>query len=159
QSRVGSAAPRALGATPVWFAGGDPIDGFGGIEQPVSFIAGNRYDLVGRYLTANVALWARPLVVFANRKAFERLDAAERRALEQGAPAVVPAATRVIEATERADTATVCARRHVGFVTASAADLAALRRAVAPVYDDLRRDPLARRFLATVEAIRRRLGA
>ena len=56
----------------------------------VGSIQGNRYDPVAKYLTANVNLWPRPLVLFMNPKALSRLDDRQRDALRdaaRGAPA------------------------------------------------------------------------
>src|SRR5215469_7840519 len=49
QSLVADATMRALGATPVWFPVSGPITGFGGVEQQIGSIAGNRYDRAGKY--------------------------------------------------------------------------------------------------------------
>ena len=65
QSLVAGATMRALGGTPVWFPVTWPITGFGAAEEHISAIQGNQYDKAGKYLTANVNLWPRPLVVFA----------------------------------------------------------------------------------------------
>ena len=83
QSRVGSATIRALGATPVWFAVSAPIAGLGGVEQQINAIQGNQYDRVGKYLTTNVVLWPRPLLLFSNRATFAKLTPAQRRILTQ----------------------------------------------------------------------------
>jgi hypothetical protein len=64
---------RALGATPVGFAPARPITGLDGLEQQMSSIQGNQYDKVAKYLTANVSLWPRPLVIFANGKTWAAL--------------------------------------------------------------------------------------
>ena len=53
ESPVADATMRALGAR------------LGGIEQQVSQIQDTGYDQAGKYLTANVSLWPRPLVLFA----------------------------------------------------------------------------------------------
>jgi hypothetical protein len=54
---------------------------------------------------------------------------------------------------EGVDTAILC-RRGLRFLTASPADLLALRRAVQPVYDQLERDPQTRRYIRQIEAMR-----
>ena len=46
-----------------------------------------------------------------------------------------------------------CAAGGVRFLTASPADLAALRRAVQPVYGQLERDPPTRRYVQQIEAM------
>jgi TRAP-type C4-dicarboxylate transport system substrate-binding protein len=155
QSRVGSATVRALGATPVWIAAGAPISGFGGVEQHISNIQGYQYDRVGRYLTANVVLWPRPLVVFANSSALGKLTPTGQRILRQAIAAADPAETRFVLGNERDDTASLCRSHRLRFLTATSADLVALRRAVQPIYDQLARDRQTRQQITQIESMRR----
>src|SRR5215469_18736425 len=158
QSRVADATMNALGATPVWFPGAGPITGFGGVEQQISSIAGNQYDRAGKYLTANVNLWPRPLVLFANGNTWARLTTAQRHILSQAVTDDQPAETNFLRGDERTSIAILC-RRGLPFLDASPADLAALRRAVQPVYAQLERDPQTRRYISQIEAMRRRTPA
>jgi len=153
QSRVADATLRALGAKPVWFGVAAPIAGFGGIEQQVSAIAGNQYYRVAKYLTANVALWPRPLVVFANRRSFARLTPTQRSVLRRAAAADVHPQTIFLLSGEHTDASNLCRARRVRWESASSADIAALRRAVQPVYDQLDRDPQTRRFIGQIAAV------
>jgi TRAP-type transport system periplasmic protein len=153
QSRVGDATMRALGARPVWLPIGASIAGLGGIEAHVGSIEGNRYGRIGRYLTANVDLWPRPMVVFANRAALSRLSPQQQNALRRAIPKIVPAEIERLRREER-DAAGVLCRSGERFVSASPQDIAALRRAVQPVYDELSRDPQTRRFLEQIERMR-----
>src|SRR5262249_52356446 len=50
----------------------------------------------------------------------------------------------------------LCRAGRLRFVTATGEDLAALRNAVQPVYDDLERDPATRAAIAAIEQIKRR---
>jgi TRAP-type C4-dicarboxylate transport system substrate-binding protein len=152
QSRAAAATIRALGATPVWLAGRS-ITGLDGIEQGISSIQANQLDKVGKYLTANVSLWPRPLVLFANGKAWAALTPAQRRILRQAAAEDLGPETNVVRRNERVDTAILC-RRGLHFLTASPADLAALRRAVQPVYTELERDPQTRDDIRQIATMR-----
>lgn len=154
QSLVAGATMRALGATPVWFPVSGPITGFGGIEMQISSIAGNQYDEVGKYLTANVSLWPRPLVLFANDQTWAALTLVQRRTLAQAATDDLAAETNVVRASERSDTAVLCRRGRLRFLGASPADLAALHQALQPVYTQLERDPQTRRYIRQIEAMR-----
>jgi TRAP-type C4-dicarboxylate transport system substrate-binding protein len=154
QSRVGSETFRALGATPVWFAAGAPIAGFGGVEQHISNIQGYQYDRVGRYLTANVVLWPRPLVVFASGSALAKLTLAQQRILREAVVDADPAETRFVVDNERDDTASLCRSHRLRFLTATGADLLALRRAVQPIYDQLERDRQTSRQIGQIESMR-----
>jgi TRAP-type C4-dicarboxylate transport system substrate-binding protein len=154
QFQIGGATMRAFGADPIWWATGAPISGFGGIEQQIGSIQGNQYDRVGRYLTANVVLWPRPLVVFANRGALAKLTAADRRILSQAVTDDVSAQTRFQLATESESTGNLCRAHRARFLSASTRDRAALRRAVEPVYGTLDRDPQTRADIAQIRALR-----
>jgi TRAP-type transport system periplasmic protein len=158
QSRVADATMRALGATPVGIPATGAITGLDGIEQQISSIQFNQYDKVGRYLTANVSLWPQPLVLFANGKAWAALTPAQRRILRQAVTSDQAAETNVVRGNERGDTAILC-RRGLHVLTASPADLAALRRAVQPVYHQLQRDPQTRRYIRRIEAMRTGVAA
>jgi len=153
QSRVADATMRGLGARPVWFGSEAPVAGLGGIEQHISGIQLGEYDKAGRYLTANVSLWPRPLVLFANGKAWAGLTPAQRRILRQAVTGDQAAETNVVRDNERTDTAILC-RRGLRFLTASPADVAALGRAVQPVYHQLEHDAQTRRYIRQIEAMR-----
>jgi len=159
QSRVADATMRALGATPVWFPATRAMTGLDGIEQQISSIQGYQYDKVGRYLTANVSLWPRPLVLFANGKAWAALTPAQRRILSQAVTGDQAAETNVARYNERTDTAILCRRGLLRFLTASPADMAALRRAVQPVYHQLQRDPQTGRYIRQIEAMGKGVAA
>lgn len=159
QSLVGDETLRMLGARPKWIAGGAPIAGLDGIAEPISWIDGGRYDRVGKYLTTNLVLWARPIVLFANKAAFSRLTSLQRRALEQAVSDDVTGQTKVVMVFERYSAGVLCADRRLRFAAATPTDLAALRRAVRPVFEQLERDPQARRFITQINALRARLRA
>ncbi len=159
QSLVASATMRALGATPVWFAGGVSIAKLDGIEYDISDIRGSRYDRAGKYLTANVVLWPRPIVLFARHTVFASLTPAQRHTLKQAVTDDVTAETKAMVSTERADTEALCGTRKLRFLTAGPTDIAALRRAVRSVYEQLERDRQTHRFVAGIQTLRARLRA
>jgi TRAP-type C4-dicarboxylate transport system substrate-binding protein len=159
QSLVGDETLRMLGARPRRIAGGAPIAGLDGIAEPISWIDGGRYDRVGKYLTPNLVLWARPIVLFANKTAFARLTTFQRRALEQAVSDDLTGQTKVVMLFERYSAGSLCADRRLRFAAATPADLAAVRRAVRPVFEQLERDPQARRFITQITALRAHLHA
>jgi len=159
QSLVGDETLRMLGAKPQWIAGGAPIAGLAGIAEPTSWIEGGRYDRVGKHLTTNLVLWARPIVLFANKSVFARLTALQRRALEQAASDAVTGQTNTDLEFERSDAGVLCSDRRLRFPLARPADLALLRGAVRPVYEQLERDRQTRRFIAQIETMGARLRA
>jgi TRAP-type C4-dicarboxylate transport system substrate-binding protein len=153
QSPTASATMRALGARPVWFGSQAPVDGFGAIESSIGAAQGNRYDRVVRSVTANVDLWPRVLVLFASDATEARLTPAQREILEQAATNDQAAESATVQRIEREGADALC-RTGFRFATASATQLAALRRAVQPVYDDLARDPSTRADIARIRALR-----
>lgn len=146
-SLTGEATIRALRATPVLrsaaeLAGGPPA-GVDGMDLHAQAITTWGYS---GWLTRNVLLWPRILLVAANRRRLERLSASERAVLEEAArlatplPGLRPAAdeaeglpqsVRLVEATEH--------------------DLELLRERFRPVYDELRSSEEAEPTLAYVE--------
>lgn len=153
QSLVASSTFRALGAKPVWRAVQGSVGGFGGVEQGINNIQADQYDRPVT-VTANVVLWPRPLVVFANGRVYATLTAAQRRILREAAAEDLRAETSVDVAQERQSTADLCRAGLVRFVEATPADLVALRRAVAPVYTKIDADPQTREQVAQIEAMR-----
>ena len=154
RSRVAEQTLRALGArgAEIPFAGA--IDAYDGVEQEILSIAGSGYDAHAKYLTTNVNLWPRPVVIFMNRNAFEKLNGRQRTALHDAARVALPATLAIQQAEETEEGAGELCRRGVHFVTAGKADLAALRRAVQPVYDKLERDPLTRSAIEQIQRMR-----
>jgi TRAP-type C4-dicarboxylate transport system substrate-binding protein len=152
ESLVADATMRALGARPAWFTSDGPIAGLGGIEQQISQIQWDNYDKAGKYLTANVSLWPQPLALFANAKTWATLTPVQQRVLSQAVTDDQVAETQFVSDNERSDTAILC-RRGLRFLTASPADLAALRQAVQSVYGQLERDPQTLRYIRQIEAM------
>jgi TRAP-type C4-dicarboxylate transport system substrate-binding protein len=153
RSHVARQTFLALGASAKDVPAGGKIDAFDGVEQQVSGIEGNRYDSVAKNLTANVNLWPRPQVLFMNKKAFAALSDTQRDALRAAARHAVPATIAYDRKEEREETAILC-RRKPTFLTASDSDLAALRRAVRPVYDSLERNTVTKSAIEQIRAMR-----
>ena len=130
------------------------ITGLDGIEQHVAAIARNGYQRAAPYLTGNVVLWPRPLVVFAGSSVTPDQLGILRRAAREAVPAVLDAVRR--DENEHLD---VACRQGMQLATAPAAAVSALRQAFAPIYADLERDESARRAIAEIERVGRDLGA
>jgi TRAP-type C4-dicarboxylate transport system substrate-binding protein len=148
QSDIAAAAFRALGAAKVdYIPAGGSVAGFGGIE------AGT--DAVPRagYLTGNVVLWARPLVVFANAKAFGRLTAEQRSVLQRAASDTSLEVSLDLHNQEYG-AAVLCRSGRTRFVDATPAEIAAVSAAVQPVIRGLKRDTQTRGFITQIEGMR-----
>jgi TRAP-type C4-dicarboxylate transport system substrate-binding protein len=154
RSRVGSATLRALGAVAVTVPGGvDLVGQIDALEQQVASIDGNTYDDAAKYLTANVNLWPRWVVVFINAKTYVALSESQQDALREGAKNARPVMLAAAEAAQEASTAALCGRG-LTLAVASPADLAELRAAAAPVLARIARDPANRAALEAIEQVR-----
>jgi hypothetical protein len=104
-------------------------------------------------LTTNVVLWPRTQAIVMSSRRFEALTPTQRRVLlAAGRAALVPETVRLQRLAAPALT-TICSDAKSALVTASAADIAALRSAVAPVYRQLERDPETRRLIEAITAL------
>jgi TRAP-type C4-dicarboxylate transport system substrate-binding protein len=159
QSHVAAATLRALGARPVALPVAGEASGLDGVEASMIALEAGRYDGTGSHLTENVALWPRPLVVFANSAAYAKLSDDQRRVLREAAAAALPRMTAANRAGEHEIAANVCRRGKITVDAASGEQLRSLRAAVAPVYDELRRDPATSAALDAITAIKRELAA
>ncbi len=149
---------RALHATAVpYLFAGRSVDAFDGVEQQLGSVDGNRYDRPGSTVTANVNLWPRPLVIFANATSFASLAGPQRAALAAAAKAAISPTAQLDE--EKESIGNLCRRKTLRFITASPAQLAQLRQATQPVLTWLRSDPRTSRALDQIDSIRAQLTA
>jgi TRAP-type C4-dicarboxylate transport system substrate-binding protein len=153
-------AIRALGATP-FFGDREKASDDGSIEGFETSIWVHRRNPalahLAPYVTANVTLWPQMDVLLANPARLEALTGDQREWLEEAAR---DAATRS-DALAGKDAQAIghsCARG-ARFAEASAADLAALRSAFAPVYASLRRNPETKTFIERIQVLKESTAA
>ncbi len=156
--QVAEKALEALGATPRAVPAGAELGGLDGYEQQLGSIWGNHYELTAKYVTANLNLWPRPLVLFTAKAVIASLTAAQRSALRAAATATLSSAGASAEADDEGGVPGLC-QGGLRLSTASGQQLRALRAAVQPVYDELNADPQTRAVIRSIEAIKTRLGA
>jgi TRAP-type transport system periplasmic protein len=156
-SRAQAAAIRALGATPVEAIGpyrSHAVDS--GTIQGFEFDV-RRYDrqtwaAKAPYITANVPLWAQFDVLFANTERLAALSDQQRRWLEQAAR---DASTNSVGDTRQRDSFVEHAcSEGAHFITATPADLAAMRRAFNPVYRTIEHDQQTKQFLRQIQQLK-----
>ena len=111
----------------------DSVDGLDGVESDLAGIEAGRWDLGAVSLAADLALWPRVLVLIANPKAWNALDESHRDALRAAARASLPTAIATLESGDDEGYAVLCRRSAGALVRATAADVRALRAALAPV--------------------------
>jgi TRAP-type C4-dicarboxylate transport system substrate-binding protein len=147
---VARATFAALGAATEGYNVGVLPAAADGAELDVNTIGLNTFDTRAKGLTSNVVLWARPQTIFANRQAFERLTPAQRQILRRaGRAALAPEIARIAK-DEQAALSAICGRGTLALENASPTDLAALRRAVRPVYANLNKDPLTKALISEI---------
>jgi TRAP-type C4-dicarboxylate transport system substrate-binding protein len=149
---------RLLGATPRPVPAQATLQGLDGYEQQLASIADNGHLHSARYLTANLDLWPRPLVVVANERMLQSLTPQQRRALQNAGRAALP---RAMLAATREDTTAMgilCALP-LKVPSASPADLGALRAAVQPIYTSLASRPSAGVVLRRISRLKAQVGA
>jgi TRAP-type C4-dicarboxylate transport system substrate-binding protein len=66
---------RPPGATAKPMPAGTKLDGLDACEQQLASIQGNHYAADAKYVTGNLNLWPRPLVIIANNATYDRLSA------------------------------------------------------------------------------------
>ena len=153
ESRVARDTLDALGAAAIAIPAGSQIGGLDGIEHQVEAIESNTYDAGAKYLTANINLWPRPLVLFMNNSAFTALEPVQRDVLRESLRNVLTETSTAIRAREQTAAAVLC-RRGLRFVVATPADFSKLRDALAPVYRELEQDDRTRSFIARIRQLR-----
>jgi TRAP-type C4-dicarboxylate transport system substrate-binding protein len=159
-ARIGSsggvqvdAALRSIGAKrELEYAGGD-TGGIDGLDTHIAAVPPNRYHRDVPYLTGNVVLWARPLVLFAG----PNVSSEDLAVLRRAAQTAIPEALALSRSMESEGLSETC-RSTLKVVTATAGEVDALRSAFRPVYDRLERDESASRAVARIDELAREGG-
>ena len=158
RSRGQAAAIRALGASPsdLW---GPPLnDGLvtgsvQGFEKNLLVYQINGMQDAARYVTANVNLWPQTVALLASPQRLSALSAEQQTWLRRAAEDAAAHSTDLVDHDAR--TAVSACRQGARLANASEADLAALRRAFAPVATALERDPQTKAFMVRIERLKR----
>jgi TRAP-type C4-dicarboxylate transport system substrate-binding protein len=143
---------RALGAHPDGFIPGQVI-GFDGTDIDPFTATANAIEQGARALTANVVLWPKVWTIVMNRAAFARLTHAQQRILlAAGRAARGP--DRALAAHDQRLAISILCSEKFPLVAATAADAAALRKAVQPVYDRIERNPFTKQWITQIQRMR-----
>ena len=157
-SALTQAAMEAQGATTTAEPAGATLDGLDAYEQQLASIAGNGYVAQARYVTGNLNLWPRPLVLIANPDTFDDLGDRQREALRRASRDAVLPALEASSAEDGEGADELCAQG-MELVEASDDELGALQEAWEPLYGDLAADPDTARWLDRIEELKKSLGA
>jgi TRAP-type C4-dicarboxylate transport system substrate-binding protein len=143
-------ALRALGAGAKVYVPG-VLSGLDGAESNPKAIDYNSWEGA---LTINVVLWPKPYTIFMNRDAFDALTSEQQEILrDAGREAIAPELEELVSDSAEA-LSDACARGALTLVSASAADRAALREAVQPVYEELESDPETKELIGDITEMR-----
>jgi TRAP-type transport system periplasmic protein len=150
-------AIRALGATPMEVVG--PLreqalkDGkIQGFELSLSFYSHLVLTQRAPYVTANVTLWPEMDILFANPDRLAGLTGRQRGWLQQGAQDTAGRSAALAD--RDAQSLNNTCQSGARFANASQADLAALRKAFAPVYASLAQDPQTKAFIQRIQTLK-----
>lgn len=150
EGAVARATLEALGARPSHGPSETWPDGVGAAEMVLGAVVAARKPAV---VTGNVALWASPVTVVMNRRAYERLSADQRKALEGAAEDAFEPESRLVDQIASEEAGAIC-RGAARVVDATPAQLAALRSAVQPVYAMIERGPGNRAALERIAELK-----
>ena len=156
-SAVAKQTLDAVRSTPKSVPAEAPLDGLDAYEQQLASIAGNSYDAHAKYVTSNLNLWPRPLVIVMGNEAYDSLTKEQQSVLRDAADAAIPKALEASRAEDEEAVATLC-RRGMSFATASESDLAALRTALGPLYAQLTSDPETRSFVDAIASLKEEIA-
>jgi TRAP-type C4-dicarboxylate transport system substrate-binding protein len=152
-ARIGSsggeqiaAALRALGATRVLESPHGTTEGLDGFESHVAAVGDDHFQFP--YLTSNIVLWPRPLVLFAG----PQVSSDDLAVLREAAKGAIPETIALSRSLEREGLSEICPAK-LEVVTASARQLDGLRAAFRPVFDELERDAAASRAVARIQEL------
>lgn len=152
--RVAELTLRALDAFPVSYttSSRSQVAALDGAELDTNTMIQYASGALG--FTANINLWPRAITVAMNRRSFAALTDRQRAALLGAGPQVlVPMINSVVGADATAEAESLCAGG-LRFVRAMPQDLAALQRAMEPVYATLESDPLTARLIAEIRRLK-----
>jgi TRAP-type C4-dicarboxylate transport system substrate-binding protein len=148
-SRATDALLSALGATPVHVSGaaeGGELSRIDGEEVSIARARG------GWTATANIVFFGKANSLFANPAALARLTEEQRAVLRTAARDTAHHVAATLPS-ERIQARAYCSAGRIAFATRR--QVAGLRRAVRPVYDQLERDPQTRSLIAGIRRLQR----
>ncbi|RPF39175.1 TRAP transporter substrate-binding protein [Streptomyces sp. TLI_185] len=148
---------RAWGATPVQAPPGVDLSPFGGIQMQLGAVVGRHHESDAKYVTGNIGLWPRALVVVMGKAAHNRLSARQREILADALKQTITQAVDASRAEDRESAPTLC-RMGMKLPSASASDVKAMRSAVQPVYARLRNDKRTANWLAQIQFLKETTG-
>ncbi len=87
----------------------EPYQGKDAVEQQLGSMVGNRYHYELPHVTVDLALWPRPVILFANKARFDSLSVEQQTALRGIAKQLIASTTAAVEIEDTSAVATLCA--------------------------------------------------
>jgi TRAP-type transport system periplasmic protein len=138
-SEIAALTFEALGGSTKAIPGGGALGAVDAVEQQLGSLVGNRYHEDLPHVTVDLALWPRPLILFANKARFEGLSVEQQTALRGATRQLIDSTTAAVES-EDASAVTILCADGADLVVAGTGAAEALLTAVRPVYDELEKD-------------------
>lgn len=157
-SDLAASTMSVLGATPQDLPSGAELDGLDAMDQQLASIVGNRYWDGAGFVTADLNLWPRPLVLVMNADRFDSLSDEQRGVLTEAADNAFDNAMNDSRDEDTISPNTLC-EHGMALVVAGDEALAALRTAVQPVYAEIAASPANADWLDQITSIKESLGA
>ena len=153
EGTVAEMALRALGATPALYPSGD-LSALDGAELDLSRVEGWGHSEGVRAVAGNIVLWPKPMAIIVDDDVFAALTTEQQETLRRAAAdAIDPIADDVTQ--HEADLALLLCGLDASLLRSAApADLSRLRVALEPVYRKLEENPVTRRAIAEIRALR-----
>jgi TRAP-type C4-dicarboxylate transport system substrate-binding protein len=148
----------ALGATTKTMPSSAALGGLDAYEQQLFSILGNDYWADADYVTTNINLWPRPLVIVMNQGSFEALGTDRQQLLTEATAAAVAKALENSRFEDDESSPLLC-RTGIELVTASHDELEALHSALEPVHATLTADPVTKTHLDAITRLKADLDA
>jgi TRAP-type C4-dicarboxylate transport system substrate-binding protein len=150
---------HALGATPQMVPAQTSLDGLDALDYHLSAIYGNLFYETAEYVTANLDLWPRPLLIVIDSERFAELTVEQQAILGDAAAAAIGPASAVTREDEADYSGTGLCATGIKVVEVGVAERAALVDAVSPVYAEIEADAETRAFLDEIRAIKQATDA
>ncbi len=151
--RLAEQTLELLGAVPRMVPAQTALDGLDALEYQLSAIFGNNYQEAAGYVTGNLNMWPRPLVLFMNAERFDALTTEQRDILRDAATATVGPAMVASRGEDTEAGPNLC-RSTMEVVEASPSELAELGTALEPLYAELEADPDTKAFLDEIRTVK-----
>ena len=147
-----------LGATTVSLPSGGTLGAVDALEQQLDSILGNRYHEDLPEVAVDLAVWPRPIILFANKARFDALSDEQRAGIRSAADQFASLALTAAEGEDTSAVRDLCADG-AKLILAGAEVRAALLAAVQPVYDELARDQTTAAMLERIAALKTQTAA